>query len=773
MFRVAFKKAVPHNGKKEKSRVYSFFLFSYTLILLLALSSCLFFGAEVTRQLRREEAQNKLALLTSLKNDVEENLLYVEELSNTLVFNSSLQFLVKYPTVSSARDAMEQMSAVAARRDFLLDYFVYVRSSGEIVTSTVRMDADRFFDIIYEFGSLSAQQLQEETFTEYHFQDYLSVYGLYQYGSDAEVRVLPYVQSIPISSSAPPPGQLVLLLDCDEFFAQALSLQETAGGAVYVLDENGSVVYQTPDAPVLPDTVQQSEEPLVTVDDTNYTRYVSEDTGWAYLMTSPAGLYFTANLSTFGFMGGVFAVYLLVGLFLVRRIAKRSYRPVKDINDMILQSVSGSTGEDEFAVIKSTLLNQMRSGSELQRVIEAQRPAVVRDLLMQLLLGQALDWRGARSRLEELGVRFGGDRYIVVLTEVNMDSAFFLDSDIPLENNLSMARLVLQNVGCELFGAKAGCQYLDLGRTQSAFLLSPEEAKSGDALPEADSQSRTLARFCAEQFHLDIFVGISAMENGLAQLPLCYDEARKALEYSLLQTGGGSASVLFTALNTTHSDYYYPVEAEQQLLQYIRAGDAARAQEVLERIFTANFETKRVGAAAARTLLYQLAATLQRLATSDALAQGDDARLDEQLVEQVVNSSSIEYARRRLLEQISRLAAVHEARPQSRTEMLVERIADYIDHCEESRFPDLTLLSEQFGVTPQYISNVFKKYRGENVKDYIARHKLAQAKALLTGTDLPVREIAARLGYSGEIGIIRLFRKYEGVTPGDYRARHR
>ena len=70
-------KAAPHRAKKEKSRVYSFFLLSYTLILLVSLSSCLFFGAEVAQQLRREEALNKQALLTSLKNDVEENLRYV------------------------------------------------------------------------------------------------------------------------------------------------------------------------------------------------------------------------------------------------------------------------------------------------------------------------------------------------------------------------------------------------------------------------------------------------------------------------------------------------------------------------------------------------------------------------------------------------------------------------------------------------------------------------------------------------------------------------
>lgn len=143
----------------------------------------------------------------------------------------------------------------------------------------------------------------------------------------------------------------------------------------------------------------------------------------------------------------------------------------------------------------------------------------------------------------------------------------------------------------------------------------------------------------AQQFELDIFVGVSAMEQGLEQLPLCYDEARKALEYSRRRPWRRHGAVLFTALDVTHSDYYYPLEAEQQLLQYVRAGDASKAQEVLGRIFTANFETKRVSAAAARSLLYQLAATLQRLANSDALAQGGGADFDEQLVEQVVNSS--------------------------------------------------------------------------------------------------------------------------------------
>ena len=76
-------------------------------------------------------------------------------------------------------------------------------------------------------------------------------------------------------------------------------------------------------------------------------------------------------------------------------------------------------------------------------------------------------------------------------------------------------------------------------------------------------------------------------------------------------------------------------------------------------------------------------------------------------------------------------------------------------------------------MTPQYISNIFKRYKEENVKDYISKLRLERAKELLCTTELPVKEIAAQLGYAGEIGIIRLFKKYEGTTPGDYRNAHR
>ncbi len=74
------------------------------------------------------------------------------------------------------------------------------------------------------------------------------------------IRVIPYVQSIPISSSAPPPGQVMLLLDSDKFFAHALSLQSAYGRQRVMCWMKQARVYQTPDAPGLPAGVLETAE---------------------------------------------------------------------------------------------------------------------------------------------------------------------------------------------------------------------------------------------------------------------------------------------------------------------------------------------------------------------------------------------------------------------------------------------------------------------------------------------------------------------------------
>ena len=53
--------------------------------------------------------------------------------------------------------------------------------------------------------------------------------------------------------------------------------------------------------------------------------------------------------------------------------------------------------------------------------------------------------------------------------------------------------------------------------------------------------------------------------------------------------------------------------------------------------------------------------------------------------------------------------------------------------------------------------------------DYLNRLRTDEAKTLLSTTERSVRDIAADVGYDSDKNFIRVFKKYEGVTPGQYR----
>jgi AraC family transcriptional regulator, arabinose operon regulatory protein len=73
------------------------------------------------------------------------------------------------------------------------------------------------------------------------------------------------------------------------------------------------------------------------------------------------------------------------------------------------------------------------------------------------------------------------------------------------------------------------------------------------------------------------------------------------------------------------------------------------------------------------------------------------------------------------------------------------------------------------GVSLQHFCRVFKARMGMRPLEYIARYRVAQAKRLLEGSSLSVSRVGALVGYRDPTYFGMVFRKYEGVSPGQYR----
>lgn len=95
-------------------------------------------------------------------------------------------------------------------------------------------------------------------------------------------------------------------------------------------------------------------------------------------------------------------------------------------------------------------------------------------------------------------------------------------------------------------------------------------------------------------------------------------------------------------------------------------------------------------------------------------------------------------------------------------------VLDYIDENFRSDFP-LTILARQAGISPQHLCRVFKETMNMRPLEYLTQRRLREAKRLLQRKEIPISEVAVLSGFPDAGYFSTVFKKYEGLTPIEYR----
>ena len=66
---------------------------------------------------------------------------------------------------------------------------------------------------------------------------------------------------------------------------------------------------------------------------------------------------------------------------------------------------------------------------------------------------------------------------------------------------------------------------------------------------------------------------------------------------------------------------------------------------------------------------------------------------------------------------------------------------------------------------------VFKQNTGITINDYINLFRIQKAKELLSDVTLKLYDISPAVGYNDENYFSKVFKKYEGISPAEYRKR--
>ncbi|ODU20061.1 MAG: hypothetical protein ABS87_12205 [Sphingomonas sp. SCN 67-18] len=191
------------------------------------------------------------------------------------------------------------------------------------------------------------------------------------------------------------------------------------------------------------------------------------------------------------------------------------------------------------------------------------------------------------------------------------------------------------------------------------------------------------------------------------------------------------------------------------LLVYLRQAMIGRvAEEVLE------MDPDRVEI---RPVLGEADALLEQLALSVLASMKDQSPHGSLYVETIAQTIAVQL----LHEHASKGKRAALANP-ALTKPGMRRVMDLIDTAMDE---DLSLgaLAAEAGMSPFYFARSFRQHFGEAPHQYLLRRRIDRSKEMLLQTETSLVEIALATGFSSQSHFTSTFKRFVGVTPGEYR----
>lgn len=212
---------------------------------------------------------------------------------------------------------------------------------------------------------------------------------------------------------------------------------------------------------------------------------------------------------------------------------------------------------------------------------------------------------------------------------------------------------------------------------------------------------------------------------------------------------------------------------EQLLMDFVRKGDTAALQE-----WIASAPAVRAGTIAGDQLrqmkntlivsatLVSRAAIRGGMSPDEALSLSDAFIRKCELLNTPEQISNLQY--HMVLDYAERVEKIRRGKYPSR---LVLDVANYVKHHISEPINTEEMAKELF-ISRPYLSQKFREEMGETLTDFILKEKTEEAKRLLRYTDKTATMIGSYLGFSSQSHFTRVFRKYTGLTPAEFRKKY-
>ncbi|MDQ0896557.1 AraC family transcriptional regulator [Paenibacillus sp. V4I7] len=652
----------------------------------------------------------------------------------------------------SAYEVTELIRGMMNYNKFIDSVYFYRVSDHMVISPNTMITSDRFGDKVF-IEEMMKSPSQYQLTNQRVFKEFAEM--------DQRKVVISLVRKIPLLSGQK--GIVVVNISMESIARMVGDMSNSKISFIEVYDPEGKQLIASGNADVAVGSRKRGSE---------LTRIHSNYTNWEYRSGLNDDYLFTFT-SVFSYVWiGLGLVMVVLGGVWMTYVTHRNYQPIKLIMSRIhayseLKSM-GARGkkQDEFQYIDRAIGNLMELSSRYEKQHEEDIVFRRRHFFKEWLEGSRAvdheDWKAEMNRLQ-LPSGFGQLAAAVIEMDKYMEVCrMFSQKDQELLKFV-LSRVVYETA--EPLGLTVWAEWTATHRL-SVVIFADENVKNSEKL--AANLCENVRSWVEQHLHFRITLGVGHVVGQVQELVHSYEAAVHVLRF---KSTLGTNRVLYhwESEASAEKEMYKHLPLVKSLAQSFRLGDKGW-KPALEQIFT-ELKVGLFSYDEIRNLMnylvyhlhremMELSAELQEL-WKIALPQLNDA------IEQFDTIEELYAEWFHLLEEVSqRMAGIREDRS---THAVMNQIRTYVETHYADPELSLTSLSEQFQLHASHVSRAFKEEFGEKFVDYLVKIRMEQAKKLLQSSRDSVQDIGSKVGYTHAISFIRAFKKYTGVTPGDYR----
>ena len=298
--------------------------------------------------------------------------------------------------------------------------------------------------------------------------------------------------------------------------------------------------------------------------------------------------------------------------------------------------------------------------------------------------------------------------------------------------------------------------YLNLNPQQSLLFFSEEPDGGWEAF------GRKLYHYIREMWDQECFLAVSGEITPDRELYEAFAQTEQLMERRFYHTGNH----VFLPFQEEQSEVLVQIDAEiliRQIQQDIRMKDMESLREHFDQ-FCEKYEHQTIFSQI--YIKFMFSNLLKEI--YDNLEKKDERELDRE-IDALYHSSNMVGVIQAVRMGIDRLETVFHADGGVAKRREVEQIKQYIRENYSDSGMGVDQLAREVGMTPNYLSSIFKKNTGENLSRYLKGFRMERAREMLENTNEKIGLICEKCGFVNVSYFCQSFREYYGISPQKYR----